>query len=1205
MVCKGYRIALIVLLFPVLACAQNADYRFHLRSGALAATENLEEFIATSPTATETVEGRYFRLVQFFSTPNVAARAQIEATGIRFLAYIPNRAYIMSIPQHWDRTQLRQFNVRGVHRLEAQHKIKQNLRDRPLPTWALNAPGKVDMELNVYPGLDQLRIRQKLTREGLVLLENTYPGVISVRADIADIERIAALPYVSYLEPINPPATPDNYTGRTLHRGNMIASDHAMGRQYDGSGVVVAMGDDGIIGPHIDYQGRTDQSRVSTNNGNHGDHVGGIIMGAGNLNPKNRGNAFGATLHVYQVWNAVINAAQANQQDGVMLTSTSYSDGCNAGYTSFAQGVDQMTRENPTLLHVFSAGNNGTSDCGYGAGAGWGNVTGGVKIGKNVIAVANLTTNSGLAGSSSRGPTEDGRIKPEIGAKGTSVASTIDVHTYANFTGTSMSCPGVSGTTAQLIHAYRALHGQADPKSGLMKAILMNTADDLGNPGPDFRHGYGQINAYRAVRTLENATWLNDSIDQAGSNTHQISVPTGTAELKIMIYWHDYEGAVQAFPALVNNLDMTVSDPAAGNHLPWILDHAPNGAALNSPATPGIDSINNQEQVTVLSPTPGNWTVTISGMNVPFGLQEYFLVYEFRDSSVTLTYPNGGEGFAPNETEKIRWDATGDYGTWDIDYTTNNGSTWTNAATGIAGDQRHADVTVPNLQSGEVRYRISRGGFSDESDHNLSVIRVPGNLTVENACPTYVVLDWDSLGTASSYDVFMLGATYMDSIGTTTNSFFRVNGTDPNQEYWFAVRARGADGARGRRTIAILKSPGIWNCLEPDDAGIQVISAPGNGIYQSCAGGSAMTISVLIENFSPNPMTNIPCFYSVDGGAAVSELFMGMVPGHDTATFTFSTTATLSNGAHTLDAWATFPTDAYNANDSAFASVEVYAGVSVTVPYREDFESQAACAVGANCGAGTCALTNDWLQGGNAVTDDIDWRTDAAGTQTPGTGPSMDHNPGVISGKYLYTEASNCFGQVATLVTPCLDLTNATQPYFTFWFHFYGGTTGELHVDIFADGRWQEDVTSRVFSDWTNKWWERQIDLTAYAGKVVNIRFRGITGPGAESDMAIDDVHLTEGPPVNLENPIFSSGLKVFPNPNKGIFRYELPDVQAENIQLSVVDITGSVVIRQEISKFTEDLSGEIDLSNEANGLYFLKIIANGANFGSKIAVKK
>ena len=84
---------------------------------------------------------------------------------------------------------------------------------------------------------------------------------------------------------------------------------------------------------------------------------------------------------------------------------------CNSGYTTLARQLDQQVHDRAQLTHVFSAGNSGSTDCGYGAGSGWGNITGGHKAGKNVIAVGNLSHTDALAGSSSRGPAEDGRYK--------------------------------------------------------------------------------------------------------------------------------------------------------------------------------------------------------------------------------------------------------------------------------------------------------------------------------------------------------------------------------------------------------------------------------------------------------------------------------------------------------------------------------------------------------------------------------------------------------------------------------------------------------------------------------------------------------------------------------------------------------------------------------------------------------------------------
>ena len=136
-------------------------------------------------------------------------------------------------------------------------------------------------------------------------------------------------------------------------------------------------------------------------------------MGAGNLDPKAKGMADGSFLYTmgYSTQNYTNSNAfpLLHTNYDVVVTSTSYSNGCNAGYTSLARDIDEQNNNYPTLIHIFSAGNNGSSSCSNAyisgtSGANWGNVTGGHKQAKNVIAVANLTSTSGLANSSSRGP---------------------------------------------------------------------------------------------------------------------------------------------------------------------------------------------------------------------------------------------------------------------------------------------------------------------------------------------------------------------------------------------------------------------------------------------------------------------------------------------------------------------------------------------------------------------------------------------------------------------------------------------------------------------------------------------------------------------------------------------------------------------------------------------------------------------------------
>ena len=1184
---------LFLVATAALSLAQSTSYHLHLNGGSFLPPANMAQPFPDAPSPEEVVEGRYYRVVQFFRIPRNEEKKALEQAGLRLQGYLPSMAYWASIDSGITPSSLSGYGIRSWIALEPKQKTAPALLEVPLPIWACQQPGTIDLELSFHQDLGPEWASLACLGEGFQLLEPGYGGVVRVRVPVHRILDLAAKPWVSYLEPLQPPSKLENYTGRTLHRSNVVASDHPMGRHYDGTGVVVAMGDDGIIGPHIDFQGRLDQSRVFQNNGTHGDHVAGIICGAGNLNPKNKGMAFGATLHVYQVWDAVNDGPAANASQGTLYTSTSYSDGCNAGYTSFASSADLSIYQTPILLHVFSGGNEGTGDCGYGAGAGWGNVTGGVKVGKNVLAVASLNANGVVESYSSRGPAADGRLKPEVSAKGGNVTSTFPDNTYSSQSGTSMACPGASGTLAQLAQAYRNLNSGQDPPSALMKAVLMNGCDDKGNLGPDFKYGFGEMNALRSVIALEQHTYFADTVQQSELDSFQITVPAGLSQLKVMLYWHDAPGTVGAAIPLVNNLDLQVIDPSNQTILPWILNHSPSATSLNAVATRGRDSINNVEQVTVNAPTPGVYSIQVQGYQIPSTQQAYHLVYEFRDSAVTLTYPFGGESWAPGEVEKLRWDSEINPSAWELAYSSDSGSTWTVINANVAGTQRHLDWTVPStLQSGRMLVRVKAGNIEDVSDYPFSVIRVPGNLTVAAACPSYCTLRWDSLPSAAAYDVFMLGNKFMDSVGTTTNRSFNVQGIDPNQGYWFAVRAKAADGALGRRCIAIYKNPGIWNCLEPNDLGVSAIPGPGAGVLQSCVLNGDLVVTVTIQNHSPNTVSNIPVSYQVDNGPVVTETFTGNVPGSSSAQYTFAGTSTPpSLGSHVIKAWTSFGPDGYAGNDTSSIVVEMKTGAVKSAPYAEDFESFNLCSVTVICENGNCALINDWIQGINNLSDNADWRTDRGGTPTLQTGPDVDHNPGTNLGKYLYVEASSCTQRQAMLYTPCLDLSGMTNPYFSYWFNMYGAAMGDLHVDLFAGGAWIEDITTVASGNWGINWWVRQIDLSAYAGQIIGLRFRGVTGSGELSDIAIDDVKLTEGPPVANDLGSLDLDLQVYPNPSEAVFKVDLNRFESSELRLTVRDLAGREVLHKEFAAdATGRWSGEIDLRGQTAGVYSLEL---------------
>src|SRR5690606_38243632 len=99
--------------------------------------------------------------------------------------------------------------------------------------------------------------------------------------------------------------------------------------------------------------------------------------------------------------------------------------------------------------------------------------------------------------------------------------------------------------------------------------------------------------------------YLSSTISQGGNNSHQITVPANTAQVRIMILWTDYEGSTTATKALVNDINMQVVDPSSTTFNPWVLDPTPTVTSLNAVATRGVDDLNNMEQVTIDNPAAG------------------------------------------------------------------------------------------------------------------------------------------------------------------------------------------------------------------------------------------------------------------------------------------------------------------------------------------------------------------------------------------------------------------------------------------------------------------------------------------------------------------------------------------------------------------------------------------------------------------------
>ncbi len=1157
--------------------AQDPSSALLLQSGTVYPPSNLNEFSSTPVNNDEVIDGYYYRIIQFSEYPDAALKEKIKASGILLNNYLPYRSYNCAIPVTFDKANASALKISSVLKWDAAYKLNRKINGQDFPAHTIIEKGHADLIVHVQQNIAQERARQLLTVAGFRIIGNTAPThSFTIRLPFEQLNSLVNLPFIYFIEPVSMPSTPDDTEGRSLHRSNIINSDYTTGRHYDGSGVVIGLADDGEIGPHIDFKGRVTQ-HLSGLGGNHGDMTSGICVGAGNLIPRIKGMASGAYLHVYDISGyPQINDAVNNYMNyGIVITSTSYAQNCNE-YNSDSQLGDQLINQNSEFNFCFSAGNAGTTDCSYGAGNVWGNITGGFKMGKNVIAVGNLNNVDELETSSSRGPAVDGRLKPDICSNGYDQRSTDENNTYQVGGGTSAACPGVAGCLAQLYQAYKEINSVSLVPAGLIKACILNTAEDLGNPGPDFQHGYGRINSFKALKTIEQGNYFIDSVSQGQSRTHNITVPANTTELRVMIYWNDIEGAVASQKNLVNDLNLVVTRVQNGqNYLPLVLDPTPNPTNLNTDAVPGVDSLNNSEQVRINNPVAGSYEINIDGFQVPVGVQTYFIVYEFNDASVTVTYPNGGEGLVPAETELIRWDATGYTGTFDVDYSDNGGTNWNNISTGIAGTERYLSWTVPVLSKDQMLIRVTRNGLSDVSDSMFTIMKVPLNLHVTFACPDSIGLAWDPVQNATGYDVSVLGSKYMDFAGTTTATSFKVTGFDPLAEQWFSVKALGPNGGKGCRANAINQQPGLFNCSLQLDGALE-ISSPASGTINDCQNLGAFPVKLIISNPGQTALTNFTANYTLDNGATVTENITGPVVNGSLYNFTFAQTLTVSPGTHTVKVWIDIGGDLNHFNDTVEVVFNIVNGTAGTISVLESFTSFAVCATSMNCESTNCTIGNGWTNVANNSLDDIDWRINQGATPTTATGPASDHTTG--TGKYIYLEASSCFEKEAILLSPCFDLTATLNPYLTFWLHMFGGDMGELHIDIISPDGVYSDIIPVRSGDQGDFWIKDSVSLSQFIGQTISVRFRGITGTNVESDMALDDIGLFEMP-AGIEDASIDNSIRVYPNPSTGIFNYSMNS--NATYDLKVIDALGNIVLAQSISG-----RGQINLSLFPAGVY-------------------
>ncbi|MBK6823704.1 MAG: S8 family serine peptidase [Saprospiraceae bacterium] len=357
-----------------------------------------------------------YRIIKFSVLPGVEEKTGLALEGIQLLEFVGQSSYLAKIKKGISfRSNLP--GVKSISRIDLRNKCTKQIFNGEICSESKGS--KAILMIQHMPLIQEENMLSLVSGYGLNILKYAKPyRMLYVECETSKIRDLINQYWIQYVSCAPEPGEPEDREGKTLHRVNQITSNTKENIFLDGSGVKVCVRDDGFVGPHVDFKGRIN-NQVYGSNGTHGDMVSGIVCGAGNIDPVISGMATAAELFVINYQDDFLDATlDLHQQNGVVITNSSYSNGCNLGYTAITQIVDKQIYENPSLLHVFSAGNSNNQNCGYGAGNQWGNITGGHKIGKNVLTAANVQINGLIDPSSSRGPTKDGRLKPDVASRG-------------------------------------------------------------------------------------------------------------------------------------------------------------------------------------------------------------------------------------------------------------------------------------------------------------------------------------------------------------------------------------------------------------------------------------------------------------------------------------------------------------------------------------------------------------------------------------------------------------------------------------------------------------------------------------------------------------------------------------------------------------------------------------------------------------------
>ena len=631
------------------------------------------------------------------------------------------------------------------------------------------------------------RAPQQLKNIGRILYQHYSSGTIVLKTSIASLQQLLKDEVVLFADRLRTPRE-EITTGAYDLSANRINLAHHLYKSYRGDLINTSVKEQKLDTTDIDFKGRYFNSGVAAStNSSHASFMGTILGGGANSSPFAKGVAWGAQITSSSFTNLFPDPDEVYTKFPISVQNHSYGTGIENFYGNDAAAYDMSVVKNSFLVHVFSAGNQGTSTPSNGVYtgiSGFANLTGSFKMAKNIITVGHIDSVYNVLPPSSKGPAYDGRVKPELVAFGED--------------GSSGAAAMVSGSAALVQDAYKSMKGSLPPAS-FVKAVLLNSAEDVGAKEIDFSSGYGSLNTAAAIKTVLEENFIEDAISQNGTKTYSFTVPAATAKFKLTLVWTDTAAIPNAAKALVNDLDAVLKFNSTGQEWqPWVLSHAAHKDSSAISAVRKKDTLNNVEQISIEDPQPGTYNLEVKGSRVISASQSFSVAYQVDTvNSFIWTYPTGSDILNAGQTNILRWQ-TNSTGNASIEYSV-NGNTWNTITTTADVTKQYYKWKMPDTVTTAL-LRMNIPALTAPFVSDTFPVSRSTDLEVGYNCPDSFMLFWNE-APVNNYQVYVLGEKYLEPLISITDTF-KVFKKTQHPDLFYSV-APFINGKAGQRSYTV------------------------------------------------------------------------------------------------------------------------------------------------------------------------------------------------------------------------------------------------------------------------------------------------------------------------------------------------------------------------------------------------------------------